>query len=85
MCTAVTFARLRVKTRVAEADPTVTSLVSVYGSALFMERECHEMYGIDFRAHPDLRPILLYEGFEGYPLRKDYAIGHEQPLVRYRK
>ena len=80
-----TFARLRVKTRVAEADPTVASLVPLYGSALFMERECHEMYGIAFQGHPDLRPILLYEGFEGHPLRKDYAIGHEQPLVPYRK
>jgi NADH-quinone oxidoreductase subunit C len=50
-----------------------------------MERECHEMYGIAFRGHPDLRPILLYEGFNGYPLRKDYPIRLEQPLVPYRK
>jgi NADH-quinone oxidoreductase subunit C len=57
----------------------------LYGAALFMERECHDMYGIAFRGHPDLRPILLYEGFEGHPLRKDYPIRLEQPLVRYRK
>ena len=81
----VTFARVRVKTGVAEADPTVDSLLPLYGSALFMERECHEMYGITFRGHPDLRPILLYEGFVGHPLRKDYPIRHEQPLVPYRK
>jgi NADH-quinone oxidoreductase subunit C len=80
-----TFARVRVKTRVAEADPAVDSLLPLYGSALFMERECHEMYGIAFRGHPDLRPILLYEGFNGYPLRKDYPIRLEQPLVPYRK
>ena len=79
------FARVRLKTRVEEADPTVASLTPLYGSALFMERECHEMYGINFHGHPDLRPILLYEGFEGHPLRKDYPIHLEQPLVRFRK
>jgi NADH-quinone oxidoreductase subunit C len=80
-----TFVRLRLKTRVAESDPTVDSLTGLYGSALFMERECHEMYGIAFRGHPDLRPILLYEGFKGHPLRKDYPIRLKQPLVRLRK
>ena len=80
-----TFQRLRLKTRVDEADPTVDSLVPLYGAALFMERECHEMYGIRFRGHPDPRPILLYEGFVGHPLRKDYPIRQEQPLVPYRK
>jgi NADH-quinone oxidoreductase subunit C len=76
--------RVRLKTRVAEADPTVDSLVSLYGSAAFMERECHDMYGIVFRGNPDLRPILLYEGFVGHPLRKDYPKQQEQPLVPYR-
>ena len=80
-----TFRRVRVKTRVEESDPTVDSMVPLYGAARFMERECHDMYGIAFRGHPDLRPILLYEGFEGHPLRKDYPIRREQPLVRYRK
>ena len=79
------FKRVRLKTRVAESDPTVDSLFPLYGAALFMERECHDMYGIAFRGHPDLRPILLYEGFEGHPLRKDYPIRLEQPLVRFRK
>ena len=78
------FVRVRVKTRVSEADPTVDSLVSLYGSAHFMERECHEMYGIAFRGNRDLRPILLYEGFAGHPLRKDYPKEREQPLVPYR-
>ena len=72
---------MRLKTRVAEADPTVDSLVALYGSAAFMERECHEMYGIGFRGNADLRPILLYEGFVGHPLRKDYPKHGEQPLV----
>jgi len=78
------FVRVRVKTRVPLADPTVDTLVSLYGSARYMERECHDMYGIRFRGNDDLRPILLYEGFEGHPLRKDYPKQKEQPLVPYR-
>ena len=76
--------RVRVKTAVSESDPTVDTLTTLYGSAGFMERECHDMYGIAFRGNDDLRPILLYEGFVGHPLRKDYAKDHEQPLVTYR-
>lgn len=75
--------RLRLKTAVSEASPEVDSLRSLYGSANIMERECHEMYGIRFRDNPDLRPILLYEGFEGHPLRKDYPKQREQPQVTY--
>lgn len=79
------FVRVRVKTRVTAADPTVDTLVPLYGSARYMERECHDMYGIVFRGNDDLRPILLYEGFEGHPLRKDYPKQKEQPLVPYRE
>jgi NADH-quinone oxidoreductase subunit C len=79
------FVRVRMKTRVDAADPVVDSLGSLYGSAGYMERECHDMYGIRFRGNDDLRPILLYEGFEGHPLRKDYPKRREQPLVPYRK
>jgi len=77
--------RVRIKTRVPQADPMVDSLVPLFGSAGFMERECHEMYGVGFRDNPDLRPILLYEGFVGHTLRKDYPIRQAQPLVPYRK
>jgi len=79
------FVRVRLRTRVPAADPTVDTLVTLFGSARFMERECHEMYGIRFRGNDDLRPILLYEGFEGHPLRKDYPKNREQPLVPYRE
>jgi NADH-quinone oxidoreductase subunit C len=78
------FVRVRLKTRVAETDASVDSLVGLYGSAAYMERECHDMYGIVFRGNADLRPILLYEGFVGHPLRKDYPKMAEQPLVPYR-
>ncbi|HEY0931807.1 MAG TPA: NADH-quinone oxidoreductase subunit C [Gemmatimonas sp.] len=76
--------RVRLKLRVDEAAPDVETLTSLYGSAGYMERECHDMYGIVFRGNADLRPILLYEGFSGHPLRKDYPKQQEQPLVPYR-
>ena len=76
--------RVRIKARVPEAEPVVGTLTGMYGAAHFMERECHEMYGIVFAGNPDLRPILLYEGFQGHPLRKDYPKEREQPLVPYR-
>lgn len=80
--------RIRLKVRVHEAAPDVRAevetLTGLYGSAGYMERECHDMYGIVFRGNADLRPILLYEGFVGHPLRKDYPKQQEQPLVPYR-
>ena len=76
--------RARLKAWVTEEHPVVDSLVALYASAGFMERECHDMYGIVFHGNPDLRPILLYEGFVGHPLRKDYDKLDEQPLVPYR-
>lgn len=77
--------RIRLKMPVSEADPTVATLTHLYGSARFMEREAHDMYGIRFEGNADLRPILLYEGFVGHPLRKDYPMELEQPIVTYRK
>ena len=76
--------RVRLKTRVPESAPVVDSLVPIYAGARFLERECHDMFGIVFRGNDDLRPILLYEGFVGHPLRKDYPKLREQPLVPYR-
>jgi NADH-quinone oxidoreductase subunit C len=76
--------RVRLKTRLPAAEPAIDTLTPLYGAAHYMERECHDMYGIVFRGNDDLRPILLYEGFEGHPLRKDYPKHREQPLVPYR-
>jgi NADH-quinone oxidoreductase subunit C len=73
--------RLRVKARVPEEPAEIDSLVDVYASANWMEREVWDLYGIRFKGHPDLRRILLYEEFEGHPLRKDYPKERRQPLV----
>jgi NADH-quinone oxidoreductase subunit C len=73
--------RLRIKATVPEVPCQIESLVELWASANWMEREVWDLYGIRFRNHPDLRRILLYEEFEGHPLRKDYAKEHRQPLV----
>ena len=60
----------------------VPSIVKIFPSANWMEREIFDMYGISFNEHPDLRRILTDYGFEGYPLRKDFPLtGHKE--VRY--
>ena len=76
--------RVRLKMPVPAERPVVPTLTGHYGSARYMEREVHDMYGIEFAGNRDLRPILLYEGFIGHPLRKDYPIEREQPVVPYR-
>tara|TARA_B100000315_G_scaffold141403_1_gene130424 strand:+ start:562 stop:1056 length:495 start_codon:yes stop_codon:yes gene_type:complete len=73
--------RLRLRAPVSEGDCTIDSIVSVWKGANWFEREAYDMYGIKFNNHPDLRRILLYEEFEGYPLRKDYPIKKRQPLI----
>ena len=73
--------RVRVKARVSEASARIDSLAPLYASANWMEREVWDLYGVHFSGHPDLRRILLYDEFEGHPLRKDYAKEKRQPLV----
>jgi NADH-quinone oxidoreductase subunit C len=73
--------RLRVKAQVPEDDPTLPTVTELYASANWMEREVWDLYGIRFEGHPDLRRILLYDEFEGHPLRKDYPKERRQPLI----
>jgi len=63
---------LILKVRVPRERATIPSLVPVFRGAEFQEREAYDMMGISYEDHPDLRRIFMWEGFEGYPLRKDY-------------
>ncbi len=73
--------RVRIKARVPESDCSIDSIVLVWIGANWFEREVYDMYGITFNGHPEMRRILLYEEFEGHPLRKDYPLKKRQPLI----
>jgi NADH-quinone oxidoreductase subunit C len=73
--------RVRIKARLHEEDPTIDSVASVWPGMNWYEREAFDMYGIVFRNHPNLKRILMYEGFVGHPLRKDYPKAKRQPTV----
>ena len=73
--------RLRIVVPVEESDPRVDTVSPLWPGANWLEREVWDMYGIGFEGHPDLRRILMYEGFEGHPLRKDYPVDARQPLI----
>ena len=80
--------RVRLKARVDEAapgkNPELDSVVSVWRTANWWERLIWDMYGVKFRAHPNLKRLYMYEEFVGYPLRKDYPLKGRQPLVEER-
>ena len=65
--------RVRVKTQIADGA-SITSSVPIWPTANWLEREVYDMFGIQFDGHPDLKRILLPDGWKGYPLRKDYGI-----------
>jgi NADH-quinone oxidoreductase subunit C len=67
--------RMRLKTHVPEDDCWSPSLYPVWKSCNFMERESYDMFGIEYRGHPDLRRILMPDDWEGWPLRKDFPMG----------
>jgi NADH-quinone oxidoreductase subunit C len=74
-------ARLRIKLPVPEDQPEVDTLTVYWKGADWYEREVWDMFGIRFRGHPNLKRILMYEGFEGHALRKDYPITKRQPRI----
>ncbi|WP_198652971.1 NADH-quinone oxidoreductase subunit C [Actinocorallia populi] len=62
------------RTLVPRGEPVLASAVGVYRGANWHERETFEMFGVVFEGHPDLKPLLLPDGFEGHPLRKDFVL-----------
>lgn len=72
--------RLRVKVRLPLDDPQIESCVGLFPTADFQEREVYDMFGVVFTGHPDLRRILMPEDYEGFPQRRDFALGGE-PVI----
>jgi NADH-quinone oxidoreductase subunit C len=74
---------LLLRTLVPRAEPVLDTAVGVFRGADWAERETHEMFGVWFEGHPHLAPLLLPEGFDGHPLRKEFALAaraaHEWP------
>ena len=66
--------RLIVKAYTNDPDPELPSVTPLWEGANWMEREIYDLFGIVFTGHPDLRRILMPDGFEGHPLRKDYPL-----------
>ena len=61
------------KVRLDRDNPKVPSLTPIWRAAEFQEREAYDLYGVIFDGHPDLRRILMWDGFTGHPMRKDYV------------
>jgi NADH-quinone oxidoreductase subunit C len=75
--------RLGVKTRLGVEDPHVATVVDLFPTAEYQEREVYDMFGVVFDGHPDLRRILMPEDYVGYPQRRDFPIGGEPVLFTF--
>ena len=77
--------RVRITCRVPEADAHVPTCTHLWPGASFSERECYDMFGIHFDGHPDLRRLLMPEGYTHHPLRKDFPHQGIEPDRLYRE
>ena len=80
------FQHLRLKVNVGEEESKLPSVASIWRTANWHEREVFDMMGIDFIGHPDMRRILMWEGYPYYPLRKDFPLAgksSEMPDVAF--
>ena len=64
--------KMVLKASVPTEEPSIPSVISVWPGADWFEREGHDLFGVVFEGHPNMTPLLLYEGFEGFPGRKSY-------------
>ena len=72
------------RTRLAEDDARVPTCTDLWPGAGYAERECYDMFGIEFDGNPDLRRLLMPEGYEHHPLRKDFPHQGIEPDRLYR-
>ena len=75
--------RLTVKARVPTDKPEIDSVVDLFPTADFQEREVFDMFGVVFNGHPDLRRILMPEDYEGFPQRRDFPVGGEPVIFTF--
>jgi NADH-quinone oxidoreductase subunit C len=73
---------VQLRTKLGAGVTACASIVPVYRGANWMERECFDMFGVQFAGHPDLRRILLADDWEGHPLLKSYAVDTPHPPYR---
>ena len=75
--------RFCVKTRLGAEDPRLPTVVDLYPTADYQEREVYDMFGVVFEGHPDMRRILMPEDYEGFPQRRDFPMGGEPVLYTF--
>jgi NADH-quinone oxidoreductase subunit C len=74
---------MEIRVPVPGVEPKAGTITAIYPNANWREREVFDMFGITFEGHPDLRRILMPHDWEGYPLRKDYPLGYEEPQFTF--
>jgi len=70
------------KVKLPREQPVVASVTPIWRGAEFQEREVYDLFGVRFEGHPDLRRILMWDEFEGHPMRKDYVVEDQNVLER---
>lgn len=75
--------RIRVKVYLPEENPQIDTAIPVWPGANWLEREIHDLMGIDFKGHPDKRRLMMPDDWMGHPLRRDYPLGYETVMFSF--